>query len=59
VCGINVFVIQIDYVKISNKEDDHIFHTNFAKKWNKIIMKQLANGQCMENVWKTFVFQGP
>jgi hypothetical protein len=30
--GINVFIIQIDYVKISYKEDVHICRTNFAKK---------------------------
>jgi hypothetical protein len=32
----NVFIMQIDYVKVSCKEDVHICHTNFAKKmeWN-------------------------
>ena len=35
-CGINVFIMQIDYVKISCKEDVHICRTNFANKikWN-------------------------
>jgi hypothetical protein len=31
-CGINVFIMQIDYVKISCKEDVHICHANFTKK---------------------------
>jgi hypothetical protein len=30
--GVIVFIMQIDYVKISYKEDVHICHTNFAKK---------------------------
>jgi hypothetical protein len=30
--GINVFIMQIDYVKISCKEDVHICHANFAKR---------------------------
>jgi hypothetical protein len=30
--GINVFIMQIDYVKISCKEDVHICCTNFAKE---------------------------
>jgi hypothetical protein len=32
--GINVFIMQIDYMKISCKKDvlNHICHTNFAKK---------------------------
>jgi hypothetical protein len=33
--GINVFIMQIDYVKISRKEDVHICHTNFAKKMER------------------------
>jgi hypothetical protein len=41
--------MQIDYVKISCKEDVHICGTNFAKKWNEIRMKELAGGKCMEN----------
>jgi hypothetical protein len=32
---INVFIMQIDYVKISCKEDVHICHTNFAKKMER------------------------
>jgi hypothetical protein len=42
-------MMQIDYVKISCKEDVHICHTDFAIKWNEICMKQLANGKYMEN----------
>jgi hypothetical protein len=30
--GINVFIMQIDYVKILCKEDVYICHTNFTKK---------------------------
>jgi hypothetical protein len=41
--------MQIDYVKISCKEDVHICRTNFVKKWNEICMKQLAVGKHMEN----------
>jgi hypothetical protein len=41
--------MQIDYVKISCKEDVHICYTNFAKKWNEICMKQLAGGKHMKN----------
>jgi hypothetical protein len=41
--------MHIDYVKISCKEDVHICHTNFAKKWNEICMIQLAGGKHMEN----------
>ena len=47
--GINVFIMQIDYVKISCKEDVHICCTNFAKKWNEICKKELAGGKYMEN----------
>jgi hypothetical protein len=36
-------------VKISCKADVHIFHTNFAKKWNELCMKQLAGRKHMEN----------
>jgi hypothetical protein len=31
-CGINVFIIQIGYIKISYKENAHICCTNFAKR---------------------------
>jgi hypothetical protein len=41
--------MQIDYVKISYKEDVYIRHTNFAKKSNEICMKQLTGGKHMEN----------
>jgi hypothetical protein len=41
--------MQIDYVKLSCKEDVHICHTNIEKKWNEICMKQLAGGKHMEN----------
>jgi hypothetical protein len=30
--GINVFIMQIDYVKISCKKDVHICRTNFSKE---------------------------
>jgi hypothetical protein len=30
--GMNVFIVQVDYVKISYKKDIYICHTNFAKK---------------------------
>jgi hypothetical protein len=33
--GINVFIMQIDYVKISCKEDVHICRTNFAKQMER------------------------
>jgi hypothetical protein len=33
--GINVFIMQIDYMKISCKEDVHICCTNFAKQMEK------------------------
>jgi hypothetical protein len=33
--GINVFIMQIDYVKISSKEDVHISRTNFGKKMER------------------------
>jgi hypothetical protein len=48
-CDINVFMMQRNYVKISCKEDVHIYCTNFAKRWNEICMKQLASGKCMGN----------
>jgi hypothetical protein len=41
--------MQIDYVKISCKENVHICYTNFAKKMNEIYMKQPASGKHMEN----------
>jgi hypothetical protein len=48
-CSINVLMMQIDYVKISCKEDVHICRTNTANKWNEICMKQLAGGKHMVN----------
>jgi hypothetical protein len=33
--GINVFIMQTDYMKISCKEDVHICRTNFAKKMER------------------------
>jgi hypothetical protein len=41
--------MQMDYVKISCKEDVHICHINFINKWNEICIKQLAIGKHMEN----------
>jgi hypothetical protein len=41
--------MQINYVKISCKEDVHICRTNFAKKWNEICNEQLASRKHMEN----------
>jgi hypothetical protein len=32
--------MQINYVKISCKEDVHICRTNLQKKWNEIRMKE-------------------
>jgi hypothetical protein len=45
--GINVFIMQIDYVKISCKEDVHIFHTNFAKKMERNVHETTSR-------WKTY-----
>jgi hypothetical protein len=45
--GINVFIMQIDYVKISCKEDDHICRTNFAKKMKR-------NSHETTSQWKTY-----
>jgi hypothetical protein len=47
--GINVFIMQIDYVKISCQKNVHICRTNFTKNWNEICMKELGGGKCMEN----------
>jgi hypothetical protein len=46
-CGINVFIMQIDYMKISCKEDVHICHTNFIKK-----MEQNLHGTI--SLWKMY-----
>jgi hypothetical protein len=48
-CSINVFIMQIDYVKISYKEDAHICRTSFAKKMEQNLYKKLASGKRMEN----------
>jgi hypothetical protein len=45
--GINVFIMQIDYVKISCKEDVHICHTNFAKKMERNLHETTSR-------WKTY-----
>jgi hypothetical protein len=45
--GINVFIMQIDYVKISCKEDVHICHTNFAKKMERNLHETTS-------LWKTY-----
>jgi hypothetical protein len=44
---INIFIMQIDYVKISYKEDVHIRHTNFAKKLEQNLHETT-------NRWKTY-----
>jgi hypothetical protein len=45
--GINVFIVQIDYVKISCKEDVHIFYTNFAKQMERNLHETTS-------WWKTY-----
>jgi hypothetical protein len=45
--GINVFIMQIDYVKISCKEDVHICHTNFAKQMERNLHEITSR-------WKTY-----
>jgi hypothetical protein len=42
-------IMQTSYVKISCREDVHICSKNFAKKWNKIRMKQLGGGKHMDD----------
>jgi 23S rRNA U2552 (ribose-2'-O)-methylase RlmE/FtsJ len=46
-CGINVFIMQIDYVKISYNENVHIIYTNFAKKLEQSLHETT-------NRWKTY-----
>jgi hypothetical protein len=46
--GINVFIMQIDYVKISYKEDVHICGTNFAKQMERNLHETTSR-------WKTYV----
>jgi hypothetical protein len=43
----NVFIMQIDYVKISCKEDVHICHTNFAKEMEQNLHETTSR-------WKTY-----
>jgi hypothetical protein len=45
--GVNVFIMQIDYVKILCKEDVHICRTNFAKHLEQ-------NLQGTTSWWKTY-----
>ena len=41
--------MQLDYVKISCKEDVHIHHTNFAKKIEQNLHETTSHGKQMEN----------
>jgi hypothetical protein len=43
----NVFIMKIDYVKISCKEDVHICHTNFAKEMEQNLHETTSR-------WKTY-----
>jgi hypothetical protein len=45
--GINVFIMQIDYVKILCKEDVHICCTNFAKKMELNLHERIS-------LWKMY-----
>jgi hypothetical protein len=45
--GINVFIMQIDYVKILCKEDVHICSTNFAKQMERNLHETISR-------WKTY-----
>jgi hypothetical protein len=49
---INVFIMQIDYVKMSCNIDVYICHTNFAKKIERNLYETTS-------WWKTIVFRGP
>jgi hypothetical protein len=42
---INVFIIQIDYVKISCKEDVHICRTNFTKQMERNLHETTSQWQ--------------
>jgi hypothetical protein len=42
----NVFVMQIDYVKTSCKEDVHIYHADFAKKMERNLRKDIMQRRC-------------
>jgi hypothetical protein len=43
----NVFIIQIDYMKISCKEDVHICHTNFTNEMEQNLHETTSR-------WKTY-----
>ena len=43
----DVFIIQIDYVKVSCKEDVHICHTNFKKQMERNLYETTS-------WWKTY-----
>jgi hypothetical protein len=45
--GINVFIMQIDYMKISCKEDVHICRTNFVKQMERNLHETTSR-------WKTY-----
>jgi hypothetical protein len=45
--GVNVFIMQIDYVKILCKEDVHICHTNFVKHMERNLHETTSR-------WKTY-----
>jgi hypothetical protein len=45
--GINVFILQINYVKISCKENVHICRTNFAKQMEQNLHETTSR-------WKTY-----
>jgi hypothetical protein len=45
--GINVFIMQIDYVKVSCKEDVHICRTNVARKMEQNLHETTS-------WWKTY-----
>jgi hypothetical protein len=50
--GMNVFIMQIAYVKKLCKEDVYTCRTNFAKKMEPNLHERT-------NRWKTTVFRGP
>jgi hypothetical protein len=45
--GINVFIMQIDYMKVSCKGDFHICCTNFEKKMEQNLHETISR-------WKTY-----
>ena len=46
-CGINIFIMQIDYVKILCEKDVHICHTNFEKKMEQNLYETTSR-------WKSY-----